>query len=77
MANWRLHFQDDGQDFLWWNVNSKGVVTSCEPFQSSIWNGKVVQNLEELVKDKCGVVTILNGKEPMSIIHLVEKVESI
>lgn len=37
-----LEFQDDGQDFLTWYLDKGGEVLHCEPFQSAIWNGKIV-----------------------------------
>jgi hypothetical protein len=77
MTNTRLHFEDDGQDFLWWDIDCNGRVINCEPFQSSTWEGNKVVNIEQLKRDGCGIATILYGKEPMSIIHLVTKVEII
>ena len=37
-------FEDHGQDFLEWEIDDKGVVTGCRPFQGSIWGGKRVLN---------------------------------
>lgn len=37
-----LHFTDHGQDFLRWELDAKGKVIGCEPFQGSVWKGKVV-----------------------------------
>ena len=34
-----LHFEDLGQDFLRWELNAKGKVIGCEPFQASTWCG--------------------------------------
>ena len=39
-----LHFTDHGQDFLRWELDAKGKVIGCEPFQGSIWKGKQVMN---------------------------------
>ncbi|CAM3350632.1 hypothetical protein [Paracidovorax anthurii] len=38
----RIHFEDCGQDFLHWELDSKGKVIGCEPFQASVWCGKEV-----------------------------------
>lgn len=35
----RVHFEDHGQDFLRWEINAKGKVIGCEPFQASNWCG--------------------------------------
>ena len=39
-----LEFEDHGQDFLRWELDAKGKVIGCEPFQGSIWKGKQVMN---------------------------------
>ncbi|MCF6368310.1 hypothetical protein [Rhizobium halophilum] len=48
----RFHFEDRGQDFLWWDVedNGQGIgkVVDAGPFQQSLWaNGKHYVNLLE------------------------------
>lgn len=43
-----LHFTDHGQDFLRWELDAKGKVIGCEPFQGSIWKGKYVMGPERL-----------------------------
>lgn len=35
----RIHFEDHGQDFLRWEIDAKGKVIGCEPFQASYWCG--------------------------------------
>lgn len=35
----RVHFEDHGQDFLRWEINAKGKVIGCEPFQAAHWCG--------------------------------------
>ena len=34
-----LEFEDHGQDFLRWELDAKGTVIGCEPFQASTWCG--------------------------------------
>ncbi|WCK01057.1 hypothetical protein [Agrobacterium tumefaciens] len=51
----RFHFEDHGQDFLWWDVEDKvgepGAVLDAGPFQASIWaDGKHFVNLSEEYK---------------------------
>jgi hypothetical protein len=36
-----LELEDQGQDFLRWDVLN-GVVVGCSPFQGSLWNGTKV-----------------------------------
>lgn len=38
----RIHFEDRGQDFLWWDLEDRGDdysyrVTDCGPFQKWFW----------------------------------------
>lgn len=35
----RIHFEDQGQDFLWWDINELDEVIDCGPFQASVWVG--------------------------------------
>jgi len=47
----RIHFDDQGQDFLWWDLDESGLVVDCGPFQASIWVGsKVDMPVEEFTK---------------------------
>lgn len=43
-----IHFEDHGQDFLWWKLDEAGKVIDCGPFQGSIWCGKQVQDHNDL-----------------------------
>lgn len=38
----RLHFEDLGQDFTWWDYDEEtGEIVDCGPFQARLWaNGK-------------------------------------
>ncbi len=63
-----IEFEDKGQDFLYWQVNSDGLVVQCNPFQNEIWKGTYV-NLKELkigkeplIVTKYGDFTSLNYK---------------
>lgn len=47
-----IHFQDQGQDFLRWQVDEAGVVISSWPFQQQVWAGLQVTNLAKLKKDE-------------------------
>ncbi|ART47581.1 MULTISPECIES: hypothetical protein [Acidovorax] len=43
-----LHFTDFGQDFLRWELDAKGKVIGCEPFQGFVWKGKYVLGYDRL-----------------------------
>ncbi|MDP2729172.1 MAG: hypothetical protein Q8O55_01660 [Dehalococcoidales bacterium] len=38
----RIHFEDDGQDILWWDIDEHGVVQACN-MQEWVWKGTQVQ----------------------------------
>jgi hypothetical protein len=42
-ATLRLHLEDRGQDFLWWDVkpyrSNMHIVVGCGPFQGWMWEG--------------------------------------
>lgn len=39
---YRIEFADQRQDFLIWHIDERGEVLHSEPFQSGVWNGKMV-----------------------------------
>ena len=43
-----LHFEDLGQDFLRWELDAKGRVIGCGPFQAFSWVGCQVLVFEKL-----------------------------
>lgn len=43
-----LHFTDHGQDFLRWELDARGKVIGCKPFQARVWCGKHVMHHEQL-----------------------------
>lgn len=38
----RIHFVDDGQDCLWWDIDGQGVVTACSA-QEWVWKGMQIK----------------------------------
>lgn len=44
----RIHFEDHGQDFLRWEIDAKGTVIGCEPFQAAHWCGLEVRQPTQL-----------------------------
>lgn len=41
----RLHFADDGQDVLRWELDAEGRITACGPHQADIFVGGQVHSL--------------------------------
>lgn len=37
----RVHFKDEGQDILWWDIDNDGVVQACN-MQEWVWKGTKV-----------------------------------
>lgn len=48
----RIHFEDNGQDFLWWDIDAAGSVVGCGPFQAWCWVGLEVA-LSTVRKGSC------------------------
>lgn len=67
-----IHFEDQGQDFLEWDIDSAGVVVGCRPFQASVWEGSVVRELEV---GKQLTVFIPHVGETRQLRYLVERIE--
>lgn len=44
----QLEFEDHGQDFLRWDLDAKGKVIGCEPFQAFVWVGLNVMCFQKL-----------------------------
>lgn len=43
-----IHFEDNGQDFLRWGLDSQGYVRTCEPFQGMVWCNRRLHNYRRL-----------------------------
>ncbi|MBA7482648.1 hypothetical protein ES705_18288 [subsurface metagenome] len=78
----RIHFKDDGQDILWWDVNEEGVVERCN-LQEQIWPGtKVIGSSGGAVQPqdiKPGekLLVIYQSGRGGEFIHPVTKVENL
>ena len=44
-VKYTVSLEDKGQDFLKFYIDKGGEILHAEPFQSSIWNGKIVDTL--------------------------------
>lgn len=60
MQRIRIHFEDHGQDFLWWELETQDKlmyeVVGCGPFQGWVWVGHLVP-----------ISTVKEGTQPMVI----------
>lgn len=70
-----IHFVDNGQDFLQWDIAPGGEVIDCRPFQASVWVGcRIVSSLDTL---KAGDHPLVESKycdTPRHLIHAIEGV---
>lgn len=75
--HFRLHFRDDGQDILWWEINMEGVVVNCN-LQQAIWVGTRVvdgpSNPMDIIEGEIIMCLFRSGKK-LVFNHPVEKVE--
>ena len=67
-----VFFVDDGQDFLEWDVNDKGEVVECRPFQGDVWVGTKILD-KEFGPGAYLNITTTDGAY-RRLIHAVEKV---
>ena len=70
-----VHFEDEGQDFLEWDIEN-GEVVACRPFQDWLWKGTKVHNTEIRPGDKLTITPRNWPGEVFSpkLIHPVERV---
>lgn len=71
----RIHFEDHHQDFLRWEIDGKGKVIGCEPFQRAVWVGKeIIQPARLEVGSKVEIYDSFD-KSFMSIKYPIAKIE--
>ncbi len=56
----RVHFKDEGQDCLWWDIDGEGIVQDCD-MQSWVWKGTKVDMTTDLRVDGHLVCTFKDG----------------
>jgi hypothetical protein len=73
----RIHFEDHGQDFLWWDVDTSGKVIDCGPFQASVWVGsQIIQDSETgLVEGDRVLVSCPHVDDHLLINYPIERLE--
>lgn len=69
----KIHFEDKGQDLLWWELNDEGEVTNSN-MQEWLWKGcKVCNHVDIKQGDK---VDFLNKSlEPRTCFYAVTKID--
>ena len=70
-----LHFTDHGQDFLRWELDARGVVIGCEPFQASVWVGNRVLHHQALRAGDIVHFVSKGDSASRNIRYLLERVE--
>jgi hypothetical protein len=70
----RIHFEDNGQDFLRWLITDEGMVVDCQPFQAHVWTGTKVLN-HQIINPGAQLFVQLKDGHEIAIRHLVERVE--
>jgi hypothetical protein len=62
-----VEFQDDGQDFLEWDIDDNGVVVESRPFQTMVWGGSKVDTGTMRKGRRLAIVT--SRGTPLEIIY--------
>lgn len=44
----KVHFEDKGQDILWWVIDEGGVIVDAGPYQKEIWVNCVTEFPEDI-----------------------------
>lgn len=71
----RIHFEDHGQDFLWWDIDEEGCVIDCGPFQADVWIGVLTSFPKNInVGDK---LIFVGNFGPRELNYRVEKIVDI
>lgn len=68
-----VHFEDEGQDFLEWDIEN-GEVVACRPFQDWLWKGTKVHNTEIRPGDILTITPRNWPEDSTTMVHPVERV---
>lgn len=72
----KINFEDNGQDFLWWTINERGLVVDCGPFQASVWCGSIVVDTE-LLQPGDPVDFVSRHGDVLMLKHRVKSIEEV
>lgn len=53
MAKFKVELEDNGQDFLEFITNERGVIIEAKPFQTEIWEGGYIPIEMQEIGDFC------------------------
>ncbi|MGD1960528.1 MAG: hypothetical protein ACFB2Y_16835 [Fulvivirga sp.] len=67
----RIYFKDNGQDFLFWDIDVQQEKVIDSPGQQMPWLNRYVVNLEEILSGESFRITIVLGREHRELIHNV------
>lgn len=73
-----LRFEDDGQDFLKWDLDADGVVIDCWPCQGRIWIGAHVLSFADLREGQRPTVRLKGERvsaRPHAIKHRIASID--
>ncbi len=65
-------FEDNGQDFLEFDLDEDGIVIDCRPFQAFLWVNHKVINHDSLVANQNVILQTTNGD--LTIKHKIESI---
>lgn len=68
-----IHFEDSGQDFLEWDLDSQDIVIGCRPAQAWLWIGTKV--LAANIYDRPKIITSRNDGKATFLKHTVTLIE--
>lgn len=66
-AVYRIEFEDQFQDFLIWDLAADGEVLDCQPFQAWVWQGRTVEDVDDLQVGS--LVAVSSGDNELLIIR--------
>lgn len=69
----RIYFEDDGQDFLWWDLDDENNVVDCGPFQAWLWVGSWC--VDSSITVGSNIQFLDKHKRQRTLVHRIEKIE--
>ncbi len=73
----RITFEDEGQDFLTFDVDNEGYIKDVKPFQFSIWSKYRVTNFKDLSIGDYVDLSHIETKEKLTLKYKIENVKRI
>jgi hypothetical protein len=71
----QIYFEDHGQDFNRWTLDSDGVVVESFPFQNRLWRGCRVLWHAQLRVGDCLIYRTADGKHTHNIRYPIVRIE--